>query len=153
MNLDSIFAQIKQVMHSSAGTKFSFGNPIKVGDLSIIPVAKVSFGFGGGGGTSSNKHQKDSNEGVSVESSESQGHEHSSPKQPEFGGGGGGGIKTDPIGIFTINNDKIKFYPVVTIREVGIALGIMFLSLHKIQKLKRKRHYTTPRQHKRHIKG
>ncbi|SRR5690554_4512880 len=142
MNLDSIFAQIKQVMHGSAGAKFSFGNPMNVGDLSVIPVAKISFGFGGGGGSSADKKKKDSKKASPDQEQKPQDSEQSSPKQPkqpEFGGGGGGGIKTEPIGIYAIKGDKIKFYPIVTVREIVTTIGIAIILLYKIRKLQRKR--------------
>jgi len=129
MNIDSIFARMRELLHNGAGAKFSFGNPVSVGDLSILPVARVVFGFGGGGGKSpakKKKQQDDTDDTVATEANEN------------FGGGGGGGIKTEPVGIYTIKGDKVKFYPIVSVREVLAIFGVVILLLLKIRRLKRK---------------
>ncbi|MCB5286592.1 MAG: hypothetical protein LHW64_02160 [Candidatus Cloacimonetes bacterium] len=133
MKLDSIFQQIRDLIQKGGGVKFSFGDPSRVGDMSIIPVARVSFGFGGGGGKAANSKKKKQNENVEKEA------EPKSDDDAQFGGGGGGGIKTDPVGIYAIKGDRVRFYPIVTVHEiVGIFSFVAFL-LFRIGKLRRKK--------------
>jgi len=136
MNFDTIFAQIKQVLHSGAGAKFSIGNPMKVGDLSVVPVAKVSFAFGGGGGSSAGKPKKKTTDKSHAKSPSP---EEVKANNADFGGGGGGGIKTEPIGIYTIKDERVKFYPIITIREILTISGIVIILLLKIKRLTQKR--------------
>ncbi len=133
MKVDSIFKQIQDVLHSAAGVKFSFGNPIKVGDISIIPVARVSFGMGGGGGKAPGSKKKKQNK-IVEEKTDSESYDNK-----QFGGGGGGGIKTDPIGIYAIKAGRIKFYPVITLREMVGITGFVILLLFRISKLRRRK--------------
>lgn len=133
MKFDSIFSKMRDLLHSSAGVKFSFGDPVKVGDLSIIPVAKVGFGMGGGGGKAPGSRKKKQNE-VVEENADATGDDN-----VEFGGGAGGGIKTDPVGIYTIKGDRVKFYPVITVRETVGIVGFTLLLLFRISKIRRKK--------------
>ncbi|MDI3503585.1 MAG: hypothetical protein PWP64_521 [Candidatus Cloacimonadota bacterium] len=130
MNIDTMFTQIKELIHSGAGAKFAFGNPVKVGDLSLLPVARVVFGFGGGGGQSPKQKKEEPDTA-----------EQSQPKEAKenFGGGGGGHIKTEPVGIYTIKGEKIKFYPIVSVREIVTVFGIMILLWYKLNRLRRKK--------------
>ncbi|MCB5251991.1 MAG: spore germination protein GerW family protein [Candidatus Cloacimonadaceae bacterium] len=132
MKLDAIFSQIREVLKTGAGVKFSFGDPVSVGDLSIIPVARVGFGFGGGGGSSSGSKKK-----KQKKSGEDQ--EQTKPEADlDFGGGGGGGMKTDPVGIYAIKADRIRYYPIITIREIVGISGFIILLLFRIGRLRRK---------------
>ena len=63
------------------------GEPIVVGDITIIPVSKVSVGFGGGG----SDYVKNVGSG-----------------EP-FGGGVGGGVKVNPICFLIIKDGMIRF--------------------------------------------
>ena len=63
------------------------GEPITVGDVTIIPVSKVSVGFGGGG-----------SDFVKNENS--------------FGGGVGGGVKVTPICFLIVKDGNVRMMPV-----------------------------------------
>ncbi len=135
MKIDSIFKRIHDTLHNAAGVKFSFGNPMSVGDISIIPVARVSFGFGGGGGGGKLPNFKKKKQSEILDEKT----EAENAEPTEFGGGGGGGVKTEPVGIYAIKDGRIKFYPIVTIRELaGIFSFVVFL-LFRIGKLRRKK--------------
>ena len=133
MKIDSIFKQMRDLLHSAAGVKFSFGNPMSVGDLSIIPVARVSFGFGAGGGGGKLPKSKKKKQSVNAQV------ETESDDNADFGGGGGGGVKTEPIGIYAIKDGRVKYYPVVTLREMVGIFGFALLLLFRISKLRRKK--------------
>ena len=66
------------------------GEPIVVGDITIIPVSKVSVGFGGGGS----------------DFASSKGGEN------PFGGGVGGGVNVTPVAFIIIKGDSIRMMPV-----------------------------------------
>ena len=66
------------------------GEPIVVGDVTIIPVSKVSVGFGGGGAD----YVKKAGTG-----------------EP-FGGGVGGGVKVNPICFLIVKDGNVRMMPV-----------------------------------------
>ena len=68
------------------------GEPITVGDVTIIPVSKVSVGFGGGG----------SDYVKNVGSNE------------PFGGGVGGGVKVSPIAFLIVKDGNVRMLPVAS---------------------------------------
>jgi len=69
---------------SSLGIKASYGDPIMVGGVEIVPVAWVQFGFGGG-----------SDGGAD---------------EKEASGGGGGGVSI-PLGVYVKGPDGPTFKP------------------------------------------
>lgn len=140
MNIQSIISQIRNLLGQSAGAEVSFGNPAQVGDLSIIPVARIAFGFGGGGGKGTANVRCKKTEPATP------GEEPAEPTEPcadksaedSFGGGVGGGIKTDPLGIYTIKNDKVRFYPVISVRDILAAVAILGVLVIRIKRLQKK---------------
>ena len=70
------------------------GEPIVVGDVTIVPVSKVSVGFGGGGSdfVSKNPNKQDA----------------------PFGGGVGGGVKVTPICFLVVKDGTVRMMPVAT---------------------------------------
>ncbi len=67
------------------------GTPVTVGDLTLIPVSKVTYGFAGGGSDLPTKSSKEL-----------------------FGGGSGAGITVTPIAFITVQNGKVNVLPLVT---------------------------------------
>lgn len=70
------------------------GEPIVVGDVSIIPVSKVSVGFGGGGSDFASKNP--------------------AKQESPFGGGVGGGVKVTPICFLIVKDGNVRMMPVAT---------------------------------------
>ena len=68
------------------------GEPIRVGDVSIIPVSKVSVGFGGGGSDFVSKNP--------------------TKQDTPFGGGVGGGVKVTPICFLIVKDGAVRMMPV-----------------------------------------
>ena len=68
------------------------GEPITGGDVSIIPVSKVSVGFGGGGSDFVSKNP--------------------TKQDTPFGGGVGGGVKVTPICFLIIKDGAVRMMPV-----------------------------------------
>ncbi len=65
------------------------GTPVTVGNITLIPVSKVSFGVASGGSDFATKNQN----GL-------------------FGGGGGAGCSISPIAFIAVNGDSVKMLPV-----------------------------------------
>ena len=68
------------------------GEPITVGDVTIIPVSKVSVGFGGGGSDFASKNP--------------------AKQDNPFGGGVGGGVKVTPICFLIVKDGNVRMMPV-----------------------------------------
>lgn len=65
------------------------GQPIQTGDVTIIPVSKVSFGFASGGSDFVGKNQKPEAENA-------------------FGGGSGAGVNINPIAFLVVRGDNVR---------------------------------------------
>ncbi len=65
------------------------GEPIQAGDVTLIPVTKLSFGFGTGGSEFPTKNQKPDQNGA-------------------FGGGGGAGVKVTPVAFLVVTGSTVK---------------------------------------------
>ncbi len=76
---------------SAAGVSAVFGEPVERDGVTVIPVARVSWGFGGGGG----------GEG------EEEGH------------GGGGGASARPHGFIEIEDGRARYRPIRTPLRLG----------------------------------
>lgn len=70
------------------------GQPIVTGDVTIIPVSRLSFGFGVGG---SDFTGKDPKPGV----------------DPNFGGGTAAGMNIDPLAFLVIRGDNVRVLPML----------------------------------------
>ena len=106
--LDTILDRLKTL----ASTETVVGDPVKVGDVTILPMIKITVGFAAGGGEG----------GVEDK------HGHGT------GGGGGGGASVSPVGFITYDGKQIKFVSVSkgkidtlidTVPEVLRKLGIV----------------------------
>ncbi len=70
-------------------TKTVVGEPIKIGDVTLVPFINMSFGLGMGGGTGNDE------KGMGGE-----------------GGGGGTGARISPTAVLIINGDKVELLPI-----------------------------------------
>jgi uncharacterized spore protein YtfJ len=105
---------------SRAGTRTVFGEPVVQGDITVVPVAKVStrFGFGGGSGNNPSKPESDDTAGGSGS-----------------GMGGGGDVRAKPLGYIEITSHDSRFIPIedgmeigmVTMKFLGVALVLVAL--------------------------
>ena len=69
------------------------GKPIEAGDVTIIPVSKVSFGFASGGSAFTTKNQKPDADNA-------------------FGGGSGAGVNIMPIAFLIVKGDTVRMLPI-----------------------------------------
>ena len=86
---DQLLERLAELIGAKAGVHVVFGDPIRQGDMTVIPVARVRWGFGGGGGRTEEP-----------------------PSGPASGSGGGGGVAADPVGYLEINPDGATFQPI-----------------------------------------
>lgn len=69
------------------------GQPIQTGDVTLIPVSRLSFGFAGGGSDFTTKNQKPGADNT-------------------FGGGTGASAKLEPVAFLIVRGDNVKLLPV-----------------------------------------
>ena len=86
--IDSAIEKIRNMVDVNS----VIGEPIVAGDVTIIPVSKVSVGFGGGGSDFVSKKGG------------------SDP----FGGGVGAGVKVTPIAFLIVKEGSVRMLPVAT---------------------------------------
>lgn len=65
------------------------GTPVVIGNITLIPVSRVSFGLATGGSDFPSKNN-----------------------QKLFGGGGGAGVTVNPIAFICINGDNVHMMPI-----------------------------------------
>lgn len=86
MSLSDVIKTALDQIQYIAKTETVVGEPIRSGEVTLIPVSKVSIGFAAGGGG------KDDKAGS--------------------GAGTGGGVSITPVAFIGIINDKVQVYPV-----------------------------------------
>jgi uncharacterized spore protein YtfJ len=86
---DQLLERLAELVGAKATVKVVFGEPVRQGELTVVPVARVRWGFGGGGGNS---------EGM--------------PTGTASGSGGGGGVAADPVGYLELGEGGATFRPI-----------------------------------------
>jgi len=103
MNVPQLLENLAQRVASDASVKQVYGDPVTVGDRTVIPAAQVRYAFGGGGGGGK-------------------------PNGEEAGGGGGGGrVAAQPCGALEITPQGTRFIPFDDWRKTAAALALGFL--------------------------
>lgn len=93
------------------------GDPMVVGDITLIPVSKVSFGVASGGSDFPSKTQS----GL-------------------FGGGGGAGVTISPVAFIAISGGNVKMMPIYNeMTTVDKAISMAPEVLEKAKELFRKK--------------
>lgn len=77
------------------------GETIVAGEVTLVPVSKISFGFGTGGSEFGGKAPKALGENP-------------------FGGGGGAGVKVIPVCFLVVNGTSVKVLPVDAAPETSL---------------------------------
>lgn len=85
MSFQNFIDTLLEKMKTTIKTESVVGEPIKVGNVTILPIAKITFGFGAGG--------------EDIE------------KNKGFGGGSGGGATITPIGFLIIKDNDVSLIP------------------------------------------
>lgn len=87
------------------------GDPITVGDVTLLPVSRVAFGLATGGSDFPSKHQSEL-----------------------FGGGGGAGVTISPVAFIAVNGDSVKMMPVYN--ELGTAEKALAMAPEVLERAK-----------------
>lgn len=108
--LKGVVGELREISKSET----IIGDPITVGDRTVIPIVKISVGFGAGGGQGENEKAGSG-----------------------FGGGGGGGAKIEPAAFIIMDKDGISLLPATKGKWEGLIDSIPGIA-KKINSLKNK---------------
>lgn len=110
MGANEMLQRLGESLSSTASVKSVFGDPIQVGEKTVVPIASVAYGFGAGFGR-----------GRGTDRSIADGREGE-------GGGGGGGIRAVPAGALEITELQTRFIPFYDTRRLAAAFatGLLF---------------------------
>jgi len=97
MTIEQLLKQI-EAAPASAHVRSVFGEAMRVGDRTVIPVARVRGAFGMGFG-----------EGKEEEGAE---------KESGQGGGGGGWFSARPVAVVEMTADRVRVLPVVDLTRI-----------------------------------
>ncbi len=86
MSLSEVLKTALDEIQYIAKTKTVFGEAVQAGNVTLIPVSKVSIGFAAGGANSE--------------------------KRSGAGTGTGGGIQVTPVALISITGEKVQIHPV-----------------------------------------
>jgi len=102
MGIQQVLDSIGERIAAGASIKNVYGDPVVVGERTVVPVARVRYAFGGGGG---------------------------SPKSdPEVSGGGGGGrVSARPCGALEVTPHGTRFLTFDDWHGTAAALALGFL--------------------------
>lgn len=81
-------------IHTMADVNMVVGQPIATGDVTLVPVSRVSVGFGCGGVDFGTKAE-------------------SKKDATGSGGGGGAGLNIDPMAFLVIRGDNVRLLPIL----------------------------------------
>ena len=87
-NVKSIMDVTMDKLRAMVNADVVTGTPIQVGNLTLIPVSRVSFGLATGGSDFPSKSGQ------------------------LFGGGGGAGVTVVPIAFMVVNGESVKMMPI-----------------------------------------
>jgi uncharacterized spore protein YtfJ len=115
---------IAELFERNLSIRHVYHEPVKHGDLTVIPVAKVAFGFGAGAGRRGRLRRRDQ-QIASDDTSSNEG-----PADPN-GQGGGGGARMTPVGALEIGPRGTRFIhfselpQVLGVLAIGIGAGLL----------------------------
>lgn len=93
--IDQIMKETMDHIHMMTDTNIIVGQPIQAGEVTLIPISRVSAGFGVGGTDLSSDPKAD--KGRSAVS----------------GGGGGVGVNIVPVGMLVVRGDSVRLLPIL----------------------------------------
>lgn len=108
--LKALLDEIKTI----AKTETILGEPINVGNNTIIPVCRILIGFGAGGGEAETKEKKGE----------------------AGGGGGGGGVRIEPAAFIVIKGEEVTVLGAKPGKLEGLFEAVPGI-IEKIQKVKK----------------
>ena len=101
MDTQALLRDLGEQLRNSATVRNVYGEPVVVGDRTVLPVAKVFYSFGGGGGKGRTE-------------------------QEGSGGGGGGMVRAWPAGALEVTPQGTRFVGFHDFKLLGLALAAGF---------------------------
>src|ERR1019366_1263793 len=101
MDIQQLLQNFAERVSTSASVRNVYGDPVVVGNRTVIPVAQVGYAFGGGGGAKA--------------------------ESPNGGGGGGGRVFARPCGALEVTPERTRFLDFVDRPRRGAALALGFV--------------------------
>lgn len=92
--LNDLMSVAADKLRALADSNTVVGEPIHAGDVTLIPVSRLSFGIASGGTEYSTKKQAPGEDNA-------------------FGGGSGASGKVDPVAFLIVRGDSVKLLPVM----------------------------------------
>ena len=86
--LENTIAKIREMVDANSVV----GEPITAGNVTMIPISKISIGYGGGGSDFTPKN--------------------TNHQETPFGGGVGAGVKVTPIAFLIVKEENVRILPV-----------------------------------------
>ncbi len=99
--LELITGKIEHVAQSDAVV----GQPIELGEVTVVPLSRISLGFGAGGGEGEGK-------GFGPHGGPGPKHKKDAPYGKGHGGGTGGGAKVRPVGVAVFTAEGVEVFPI-----------------------------------------
>ena len=90
--VNDLMASTIQKIRETVDANTVVGEPIQAGEVTLIPVSKISFGFGTGGTEFPGKNAVPGKDGP-------------------FGGGGGAGVKVTPVCFLVVSGTNVRVLP------------------------------------------
>ncbi len=94
-NVDQLLEEVLGKLRTLAETGQTFGKPITVGEITIVPFMSLNFGLGGAGGELGTTEQLQ------------RGKRNDLP-QNTLWGGAGGGVRVEPLGFLVIRGERVE---------------------------------------------
>ena len=91
-NLPNMLENTIQKIREMVDSNSVVGEPITAGDVTIIPISKISIGLGGGGSDFVSKNMN--------------------RQENPFGGGVGAGVKVTPVAFLVVKEGNVRMLPV-----------------------------------------
>ncbi|HIY33259.1 GerW family sporulation protein [Evtepia sp.] len=99
--VSELMAETIQQIRNAVDANTVVGEPIVAGEVTLIPVSRISLGFGTGGSEMGGKAPKALGENP-------------------FGGGGGAGLKVIPVCFLVVSGGMVKVLPVDAAPETSL---------------------------------
>lgn len=122
-NLETIFSRLENMFKA----KTVIGNPIKIGEVTLVPIVNVTFGIGACG-----EESKDSKE------------------QGGGGLGAGSGARLTPSAIIVIKGDQVSMLPIASKGSIENIIEKVPEVVEKLKKIMQKETNETQETHKTH---
>ena len=91
--IDALMSTTMQKLRGIADVNTIVGKPIQAGNVTIIPISRLTVGFASGGSDFVSKNQKPEADN-------------------SFGGGSGAGMNLSPVAFLIVKGDTVKLMPV-----------------------------------------